>query len=194
MQLLARLRLALRRLRSAPLFTAFAVASLVLVIGVSTAVYSTVQGLLSEPPGVPRPQELRPLPAQLRTHLQNERMDAVTSIRGLPLGVRDGLQTLFGSQTLEIADPREEFQAAGAVARPPLPIRRLVAAGCSIDHCLVYYERGGSEHKWQVAVFHWAPSATRFEWGASATGGMKSIDEVRKSVLSGAIDRPNSVW
>ena len=133
MQLLARLRLALRRLRSAPLFTAFAAASLVLVIGVSTAVYSTVQGLFSEPPGVPRPQELRPLPAQLRTHLQNERMDAVTSIRGLPLGVRDGLQTLFGSQTLEIADPREEFQAAGAVARPPLPIRRLVAAGCSIE-------------------------------------------------------------
>ena len=194
MQLLARLRLALRRLRSAPLFTAFAAASLVLVIGVSTAVYSTVQGLFSEPPGVPRPQELRPLPAQLRTHLQNERMDAVTSIRGLPLGVRDGLQTLFGSQTLEIADPREEFQAAGAVARPPLPIRRLVAAGCSIDHCLVYYERGGSEHKWQVALFHWAPSATRFEWGASAPGGMKTIDEVRKSVLSGAIDRPNSVW
>jgi hypothetical protein len=194
MQLLAWLKLALRRLRSAPLFTAFAVASLVLVIGVSTAVYSTVQGLFSEPSSVPRPQQLRPLPAPLRTHVQNERMDAVTSIRGLPLGVRDALQTLFGSQTLAIADPREEFQAAGADAKPPLPIRRLVAAGCSADHCLVYYERGGSEHRWQVALFHWTPLATRFEWGASAPGGMETIDEVRKSVLSGAIDRPNSVW
>ena len=194
MQLLAGLRLALRRLRSAPLFTAFAAASLVLVIGVSTAVYSTVQGLFSEPPGVPRPQELRPLPAQLRRHLQDERMDAVTSIRGLPLGVRDGLQTLFGSQTLEIADPGANFRPPAWSPVRQLPIRRLVAAGCSIDHCLVYYERGGSDHTWQVALFHWTPSATRFEWGASAPGGMKTIDEVRKSVLSGAIDRPNSVW
>jgi hypothetical protein len=194
MQLLASISLALRRLRSAPLFTVFAVASLVLVIGVSTAVYSALQSLVSEPPSAPRPQELRPLPALLRTHVQSERMDAVTSIRGLPLGVRDGLQTLFGSRTLEIANPREDFQAPGGNANPQLPIRRLVAAGCSTDHCLVYYERGGSEHSWQVALFHWTPSATRFEWGASAPGGMTTIDDVRQSVLSGAINRPNSVW
>jgi len=133
------------------------------------------------------------LPDALRAHMKDERFQIVTSIRGLPLGVRDGLQRLFGSQTLDIAEPGAEYQSTDVIGKE-LPIRRLVAAGCSIDHCLVYYERGGSEHKWQVALFHWTPPATRFEWGASAPGGMKTIDEVRESVLSGAIDRANSVW
>ena len=172
----------------------FAVASLALIIGVSTAVCSAVQSLFSEPASVPQPQELRALPEPLRTHIQNERLDVVTSIRGLPLGVRDGLQRLFGSQTLDIADPGAEFQASGTGGNSPLPTRRLVAAGCSTDHCIVYYERGGSAQTWQVALFHWTPGATRFEWGAAAPGRMATFDEVRKSVLSGTINRPNSIW
>ena len=78
----------------------------------------------------------------LRTHLKAERLDIVTSIRGLPLGVRDELETLFGSSTLDIAEPGAVFQGTNA-ADKKLPTRRLVAAGCSIDHCLVYYERAG---------------------------------------------------
>lgn len=194
MQRLAGLRLAVPRLRGAPLFTVFAVASLALVVGVSAVVYSAVQSLLSEPASPPRPQKLHALPEPLRTHLQNERLDAVTSIRGLPLGVRDGLQTLFGSQALDIADPGDEFGAAVSSGDSLRPIRRLAAAGCSIDHCLVYYERGGSAHTWQVALFHWTPAGTRFEWGASAPGGMATIDDVRRAVLSGAINRPNGMW
>src|SRR5262245_49133491 len=50
------------------------------------------------------------LPAALQAHVKNERFDIVTSIRGLPLGVREGLQTLFGSQTLDIAEPGADFQ------------------------------------------------------------------------------------
>ena len=72
--------------------------------------------------------------------------------------------------------------------------RRLVAAGCSIDHCLVYYERGGIAHTWQVALFHWTPAATRFEWGGTAPGGLKTIDDVRSAVLTGLIKSPNKVW
>ena len=172
---------------------ALAVASVALVIGGSTAVYSTLPSLFSLP-ALPLPQELRPLPEPLRTHLESERMDAVTSIRGLPLGVRDALQRLFGGQTLDIADPGTAFQATGEAGQSPLPIRRLAAAGCSTDHCLVYYERGGSTHTWQVALFHWTPLATRFEWGASAPGGLATIDDVRKDVLSGSINRANSIW
>jgi hypothetical protein len=133
------------------------------------------------------------LPEALRAHLRNERLDAVTSIRGLPLGVRNGLQTLFESDTLDIADPGAEFQVV-PVPASRLPIRRLAAAGCSIDHCLVYYERGGAAHTWLVALFHWTPAATRFEWGAIAPRGLKTIDEVRKGVLSGAINTPNRLW
>jgi hypothetical protein len=134
------------------------------------------------------------LPDALRAHVKDEQYQIVASIRGLPLGVRDGLQMLFGSQTLDIAEPGAEFQATDVVSNPKLPIRRLVAAGCSTDHCLVYYERGGIARTWQVALFHWTPAATRFEWGGSAPGGLATIDDVQNAVLSGAIKTPNRLW
>ena len=128
------------------------------------------------------------LSAELQAHLRDGRFGIVTSIRGLPLGVREALQTMFGSRTLDIAEPGAEFQRTDVIVSPNLPIRRLVAAGCSTGYyCLVYYERGGFAHTWHVALFHWTPDATRFEWGGSAPGGMATIDEVRKAILSGAI-------
>ena len=148
------------------------------------AVVATIQ--------VPPPSGV--LPRALRDHLKNERLEIATSVRGLPLGVREGLQTLFGTQTLAIAEPGAEFQATDVVVKPGLPIRRLVAGGCSTDHCLVYYERGGIAHTWQVVLFHWTPAATRFEWGASAPGDLRNIDDVRNAVLSGAINIPNRSW
>jgi hypothetical protein len=134
------------------------------------------------------------LSGALQAHLKDERFGPVTSIRGLPLGVRESLQTLFGSSSLDIAEPGAEFQATDVVVNPKLPIRRLVAAGCSNDHCLVYYERGGIAHTWHVALFHWTPAATRFEWGGTAPAGLKTIDDVRTAVLSGAIKGPASFW
>jgi len=127
------------------------------------------------------------LPDALRAHVKGERFDMVTSIRGFPLGVRSGLQSLFGSYELDIAEPGARFQATGANGPSSLPIRRLIAGGCSIDHCLVHYERGGSAHTWHVALFHWTPAATRFEWGGVAPRGLATIDDVRNAVLSGAI-------
>ena len=134
------------------------------------------------------------LSAALRAHVKDERFGIVTSIRGLPLGVREGLQTLFGSQSLDIAEPGAEFQATDVIVNPKLPIRRLVAAGCSTDHCLVYYERGGIAHTWQVALFHWTPAETRFDGGGIAPRGLASIDDVRSALLSGAIKGPNKFW
>jgi hypothetical protein len=130
----------------------------------------------------------------MRAHVKDDRFQIVTSVRGLPLGVRDGLQMLFGSQSLDIAEPEADFQVTDVAGTRALPIRRLVAAGCSVDHCLVYYERGGIAHTWQVALFHWTPAATRFEWGGVAPGGLPTIDDVRKAVLSGAIKSSNKNW
>ena len=130
----------------------------------------------------------------LRDHVKNDRFGIVTSIRGLPLGVRDGLQTLFGSQTLDIAEPGAEFQVTDVIVKPQLPIRRLVAAGCTIEYCLIYYERGGIAHTWHVTLFHWTPAATRFEWGGTAPGGLTTIDDVRNAVLSGVIKSPVTSW
>lgn len=135
-----------------------------------------------------------PLPAPLRTHVQNERFDVVTSIRGLPLGIREQLQTMFGSATLDIAEPEAPFEASGTTGTS-LPSRRLIAAGCSIDfHCLVYYERGGSPHTWRTALFQWTPAATRFEWGGTASGGLRTVEDVRKALLSGAITGQAGPW
>jgi hypothetical protein len=134
------------------------------------------------------------LSGALREHLKAERFGIVTSIRGLPLGVRDGLQTLFGSGGLNIAEPGAKFQVTDVVVEPNLPIRRLVAAGCSADHCLVYYERGGIAHTWQAALFHWTPAATRFEFGGIAPANLATIDEVKSAVLSGAIKGAAKYW
>jgi hypothetical protein len=134
------------------------------------------------------------LSGALRAHVQDERFGIVTSIRGLPLGVRDGLQTLFGSRDLDIAEPGAEFQVTDVVVNPRLPTRRLAAAGCSTDHCLVYYERGGVDHTWHVALFHWTPAATRFEWGATAPGGLATIGDVRSAILSGGIKGQARFW
>jgi hypothetical protein len=134
------------------------------------------------------------LSGALLDHVKDGRFAIVTSIRGLPLGVRDGLQTLFGSRTLEIAEPGAEFQVTDVIVNPTLPIRRLVAAGCTIAYCLVYYERGGVAHTWHVALFHWTPQATRFEWGGTAPGGLVTIDDVRNAILSGVIKGPAKFW
>jgi hypothetical protein len=135
------------------------------------------------------------LPGTLRDHLKKERFEVITSLRGLPLGVREALQTLFGSQTLDIAEPGAEFQATEGTGESKLPRRRLLAAGCSPDHhCLVYYERGGSTRTWRVALFQWTPAATRFEWGGNARGGLATIEDVRNAVLAGAVKGPVTVW
>ena len=134
----------------------------------------------------------------LRTHIKNDRFDMVTSIRGLPLGVRSSLQSLFGSQSsdiaLDIAEPGARFQETEVVGSPRLPIRRLVAAGCTIEYCLVYYERGGGARTWHVALFHWTPAATKFEWGGTPPPKLATIADVRNAVLSGAVKGPTKVW
>ena len=134
------------------------------------------------------------LPAALREHVKQEQFQVVTSIRGLPLGVREALQTLFGGFSLDITESGSELQRKGAAVDPKLPLRRLAAAGCSGDHCLVYYERGGNAPAWLVALFHWTPEGTRFEWGGQARSGLVSVDDVRKAVLSGAVRGPVTNW
>jgi hypothetical protein len=134
------------------------------------------------------------LPAGLRANVRNDRFQIVTSIRGLPLGVRAALEALFGSQALDIAEPGAGFQATEPAVFSNLPTRRLVAAGCSYDHCLVHYERGGNRHTWHVALFRWTPDATKFEWGGTAPGGLVTIDDVRSAILSGAIKGSAGPW
>lgn len=130
----------------------------------------------------------------LRDHVKNGHFGIVTSTAGLPAGVQEALRRLFGSQILDMAEPGAEFQIAEEVVKPNLPPRRMVAAGCSTEYCLVYYERGGVAHTWHVALFHWTPAMTRFEWGGTAPGSLATIDDVRNAILSGAIRSPATSW
>jgi hypothetical protein len=127
------------------------------------------------------------LPAALRSHLTDDRFGVVTSVRGLPLGVREALQKLFGTASLELAEPGADFQATDVMSERRLPVRRLAAAGCSRDHCVVYYQRGGIAQAWRVVVFRWTPEATKFEWGGAAAGSLRTIEDVRGAILSGKI-------
>lgn len=137
-------------------------------------------------------QAPEPLPfsADVRDHVQAERFQVVTSVRGLPLGVRDALQKLFESPTLDIADPGAEFQASDHVVDPALPRRRLRMAGCSVDHCLVYYERAGFAPTWHAVLIAWTPDVTEVEWGGMAPAGLRSVDDVRHALLTGAVKAP----
>jgi hypothetical protein len=129
----------------------------------------------------------------LRAQLQKGTFQAVTSVRGLPLGVRERMTTMFGG-TLDIAEPGTPFQSTDVLVTPRLPIRRMVSAACSNEfYCLVYYEKGGIAHTWNVLVFHWSPDGTRFEWGSTA-GAYKTIDDVRKALLAGAIKGQVGPW
>jgi hypothetical protein len=135
------------------------------------------------------------LPATLRTRLQTAKFGVVTSVRGFPLTVRERLQMMWNSSSLDIAEPGAEFRKAGAPANSQLPLRRMIAGGCTGDnYCLIYYERGGSAATWHVALFHWTPDATRFEWGGTASASLKTIEDVRKAILSGVIKGQTGPW
>jgi hypothetical protein len=130
-----------------------------------------------------------PLPTALRTHIQGERFEVVTSLRGMPLGVRDELGRMFGTGSLDIAEPGAPFQATDVVSTPRLPFRRMSKAWCANDHCFLYYERGGIAHTWHAALFHWSPEATKLEGGGMAPAGLTTLDAVRDAVFSGSLKR-----
>ena len=70
---------------------------------------------------------------------------------------------------------------------PRLPHRRLTAAGCSPDHCLVYYERGGFAHVHYAVLFKVSSDGTRFEFGGLAPGGLADLDAVKNAIASGKV-------
>jgi hypothetical protein len=147
--------------------------------GLALALWPVVLSVSQSTPSVLSPD--------LRAHLTTERFQIVTAIRGTPLGVRDAMRELFGGPSLDIAEPGAPFQGTGPAENLTLASRRLVVAGCSMDHCLVYYELAGAARTWKVALFHWTPEKTRFEFGGTAAPGLKTIDDVRTAVLSGAV-------
>lgn len=131
------------------------------------------------------------LPRELQGHIRDARLDIVSSLNGLPAGVRTELRMLFNSETLDIADPGAPLRTRTGNAGAK---RTLVAAGCSRHDCLVYYELGGSTRRWRVVLVHWTPEATRLEWGGAAPGNLTTVHDVRTAILSGRIKGSAGPW
>ena len=112
----------------------------------------------------------------------------------LPASVRTALTDLFGSGTLEMADPGQPFQATDVMVMPRLPARRLTTAGCSSDHCLVYYERGGFAHIHQIVLVSTADAAARLVHGGVAAGGLADLDQVKDALASGKVMGGSKYW
>ena len=134
------------------------------------------------------------LSATLRDHVKNERFEVVTSIRGLPLGVRDGLQTLFGSQTLDIAESSAEIQAptrlllrSGRFAGWSRPGVRPITASSTTNAA------GATTHGWWRSFIGRRPRPAA-SGAVIARAGLATIDEVRNAVLSGVAKGPVTTW
>ena len=130
-----------------------------------------------------------PLPAALREHLRSEQFAPVTTVAALPASVKEGLAQLFG-ETLKMAEPGAPFQATDVLGPDRLPFRRLIAAGCSADHCLVHYEKGGIAHLYYVTLFRNAgddPKRAKFEWGGSSGGGLTDVAAVKDALVTGKV-------
>jgi hypothetical protein len=132
------------------------------------------------------------VPDALRAHLRSERFTPLTTVAALPAGLREALSELFNGKTLDMADPGAPFQATDVIVMPRLPPRRLIAAGCSADHCLVYYERGGFAHVHYAVVFKASADKTRFEFGGLTSGGLRDLDAVKDAVISGKVLAQNT--
>ncbi len=132
--------------------------------------------------------------AAVRDHVRAERFSPLTSVATLPASVRDALAGLFNGKTLEMADPGQPFQATDVMVTPRLPSRRLVSAGCSPDHCLVYYERGGFAHVHQVVLFDTTTNTARFVHGGVVAGGLTGLDQVKETLLSDRLDSGSKYW
>ena len=130
----------------------------------------------------------------LRDHIRSERFVPMATVAALPAGVRKALSDLFGNGTLDMADPGQPFQATDVMVTPRLPGRRLVAAGCSPDHCLVYYERGGFAHVHQIVLFSTSDAAARLVHGGVAAGGLADLDQVRDALVSGKVMSGSKYW
>jgi hypothetical protein len=140
------------------------------------------------------PPDAAPPSAALRNHLRGETFVPINRVTELPQGVRAALTSLFGTPTLEMAEPGAPFQATDLLVMPLLPPRRLIAAGCAADHCLVYYERGGYAHVHYVIVLARSGDTARLEWGGLAAGGLPSLEGARDALVSGKVLGETKYW
>jgi hypothetical protein len=134
------------------------------------------------------------LPEPLRAHIGGEAFAPLTTVAALPKGLKDELARLFREKSLQLADPGAPFNATDVVGPKLLPFRRLIAAGCAGDHCLVHYEKGGFAHVYQVVVLSRQGDTLRFVWGGSVAGPIPSVQAVRDALAAQKVLGQKDYW
>jgi hypothetical protein len=120
-----------------------------------------------------------------RKQLRSEELTPLAHVRDIPPHVQMALAGLFGNKTLEMAEPGAAWQVTDVVMDPNLPVRRLVRAACSQDHCLVHYERGGIVHTFHVLLFSISAARATLQWGGAARGATEDVGALKELVLEG---------
>lgn len=126
--------------------------------------------------------------------VRNVELKPVPSVTELPATAQADLARLFGQAKLDMADPGAEWQVTDVIMKPNLPGRRLIAAGCSNQHCLIYYERGGIAHVWAVVLLKLDGPGKGLVKGWSAPSGLGQVEEVRQAVAAGKLRVQTRFW
>jgi hypothetical protein len=134
------------------------------------------------------------LPESLREHIRTETFAPLTSVGALPDPVKRELGQLFETTGLALAEPGAPFQATDVVTNPKLPWRRLIAAGCAADHCLVHYEKGGFAHVYHVLVVSRQGDRARLVWGGAVSGPIRDVQAVRDALAAGQVLGQTKYW
>jgi hypothetical protein len=153
-----------------------------------------VWALLSLTAEAQSPDLTRAMPEALRAHIGGETFTPLTTVAALPQGLKGELARLFKEKSLQLADPGAPYNATDAVGPDPLPFRRLIAAGCAADHCLVHYERGGIAHTYAVLVLSRKGETIRLVWGGAPYGPLAGVKAVRDALAAGNVVGQTEYW
>lgn len=133
-------------------------------------------------------------PGDAEARLKTMVLQPVATVAELPAAAQAGLARLFGQAKLDMAEPGAAWQVTDVVMKPDLPGRRLVAAGCSNQHCLIYYERGGIAHVWTVVMLRLDGPGAGFVQGWAAPSGLGPVHQVQQAVAAGKLRAQTRFW
>lgn len=130
----------------------------------------------------------------IKTLLISGQFEPYSSVANLPEGVQNGLNRLFKTHELKLADPGDEFQITDEIVDPDLPGRRLEYAECSADLCLVCYERGGIALIQKVVLFRIGNGEAEFMWGGRVSRELPASGALKDAIVSGRINASSGDW
>ncbi len=122
-----------------------------------------------------------------RKHFLDGEFRIVKDTKEFPAAI---VKTLCGSVELRscMAKPGEPFNASDVIRSDQhIPGRRLIFAGALDDKYFVYYEQGGFALFHKISFFKVLSTGTVTTlWTGNCSGATANIDELRKSIASGA--------